>query len=342
MDFLGYYRVTNTASESVPDSGANHPVDENGNDDNLFDAYSRAVVGVVDKVGPSVVSINIKQTGNSWPVENEGSGSGFIITPDGFVLTNHHVVEKAKDIVVIFQDGRHCKAEIMGTDPETDLAVLKVFAGGLPAALLGDSSKLKVGQLIVAIGNPFGFQSTVSAGVVSALGRSLRSRAGRLIDNVIQTDVAINPGNSGGPLVISSGEVVGINTAMIQPAQGISFAIPVNTAIWVVGEIVGHGRVRRSYIGITARVRPVNRKLQYTLSMKTGTLVEVMELEKGGPSDRAGLMKGDLIFRLNGCEVASVDDIHRLLTRFHAGETITLSIIRFGRVRELTIIAGEM
>jgi S1-C subfamily serine protease len=342
MDFQAYDRIINTDSESVPDIGGNHRMDENRDDDNLFDVYSRAVVGVVDKVGPSVVSVNIKQTGTPWPAENGGSGSGFIFTPDGFVLTNHHVVERAKDIEVIFQDGGQCKAVIMGTDPETDLAVLKVPSSGLPAARLGDSSKLKVGQLIVAIGNPFGFQSTVSAGVVSALGRSLRSRAGRLIDNVIQTDVAINPGNSGGPLVVSSGEVVGINTAMIQPAQGISFAIPVNTAIWVVGEIVGHGRVRRSYIGITARVRPVNRKLQYALSLKAGTVVEVMELEKGGPSDRAGLMGGDLIFRLNGCEVASVDDIHRVLTRFHAGEKIRLSIIRFGRVKDLTIIAGEM
>jgi S1-C subfamily serine protease len=257
MDLRGYFNVNNTDFESVSDTAGNHRGGENSEDNNLLDACSRAVVGVVEKVGPSVVSINVKQAGVPWPDENGGSGSGFIVTPDGFVLTNHHVVERAKMIEVIFQDGKNCKAQIIGTDPETDIAVLRISASGLHADLLGDSSKLRVGQLVIAIGNPFGFQSTVSAGVVSALGRSLWSRAGRLIDNVIQTDAAINPGNSGGPLVTSSGEVVGINTAMIAPAQGISFAIPVNTAIWVVGEIVGHGRVRRSYIGITARIQPI-------------------------------------------------------------------------------------
>jgi len=242
---------------------------------------------------------------------------------------------------VSLTDGRTFPAQIIGTDPATDLAVIRISDGSLPTSELGDSDLLKVGQLVIAIGNPLGFQSTVSAGVVSAVGRSLRSQAGRLIDGVIQTDVALNPGNSGGPLVDSRGRVIGINTAMIYMAQGISFAIPINTARWVVTELVVHGKVRRAYLGVGAQTRPVNRRIQHNLVLNTPTVVEVVTVEKNGPAEHAGLERGDCIFALNEIQVATVDDLHRLLSKWPPGTPLKVKLLRSGRVEIFLITPRE-
>ena len=312
-------------------------------DRELLDAYSRAVIGVVESVGPSVVAISVRKNRATGRTEGQrdGAGSGVIITPDGFVLTNNHVVENSGALEVSLTDGRSFSAQVIGTDAATDLAVIRIADGSLPASELGDSELLKVGQLVIAIGNPLGFQSTVSAGVVSALGRSLRSQTGRLIDGVIQTDVALNPGNSGGPLVDSRGRVVGINTAMIYMAQGISFAIPINTARWVVTELVMHGKVRRAYLGIGAQSRPVNRRIQHRLMLRNPTVVEVITVEPGEPAERDGLRPGDCIFDLNDSRVGSVDDLHRLLSEWRPGSTMRLSVLRSGRVETLEIRPRE-
>jgi S1-C subfamily serine protease len=313
-------------------------------DAELLDAYSRAVIGVVDRVGPSVVAINIRKQaarGPGGPNGAEGAGSGVIITPDGFVLTNNHVVESGSALEVALTDGRSFTAQHIGADPSTDLAVIRISDGSLPAAELGDSESLRVGQLVIAIGNPLGFQSTVSAGVISALGRSLRSQSGRLIDNMIQTDVALNPGNSGGPLVDSRGRVIGINTAMIYMAQGISFSVPINTARWVVSELVMHGRVRRAYLGIGAQSRPVNRRLQHRLSLKVQSLVEVATVEPRGPAARAGLQRGDLIYALGEQQVATVDDLHRLLSKWAAGEPVEVKLLREGRLERIKVVPSQ-
>jgi S1-C subfamily serine protease len=314
-------------------------------DQELLDAYSRAVTRVVETVGPSVVAISIRKNrgGSRSGAEPEGAGagSGVIITPDGFVLTNNHVVENNDGLEVSLTDGRTFEAQVIGMDPATDLAVIRIADGSLPASELGDSDELKVGQLVIAIGNPLGFQSTVSAGVVSAVGRSLRSQSGRLIDGVIQTDVALNPGNSGGPLVDSRGRVVGINTAMIYMAQGISFAIPINTARWVVTELVMHGKVRRAYLGIGAQSRPVNRKVQHTLDLGSPAVVEVINIERGGPAEQAGLEPGDCIFGLNENKVATVDDLHRLLSKWPPGTPLEVKLLRRGRVEVLKITPRE-
>src|SRR5512142_2554224 len=322
---IEYLAVEATANE---EKGASIPTTARESDEELLDAYSHAVIGVVNKVGPAVVSIRVKKAAAS-PRQpgGEGAGSGVIIAPDGFVLTNNHVVEGVTGAEVSLTDGSILPAQIVGTDPATDLAVLRVGANGLPSATLGDSSGLRVGQLAIAIGNPFGFQSTVSTGVISALGRSLRSQSGWLIDNVIQTDVPLNPGNSGGPLVDSRGRVIGINTAMIFMAQGISFAVPVNTAKWVVGELVTRGKVRRAHLGIAGQVRPLHRRVQRYFELKTESGVEVMSVEENGPAQRAGLLVGDIVVGLNGQDVANVDDIHRLLTRYADEKQFTLTIL---------------
>lgn len=311
-------------------------------DEDLLDAYSRAVVGVVDKVGPAVVSIGVRKRTRSLRYGQEGAGSGVIIAPDGFVLTNHHVVEGAEDVQVRLTDGRSFSAHLVGSDPATDLAVVRAEASNLPTAELGDSDSLRVGQLVIAIGNPLGFQSTVSTGVISALGRALRSQAGRLIENVIQTDVPLNPGNSGGPLVDSRGRVIGINTAMIFMAQGISFAVPVNTVKWVVGELVTRGKVRRAYLGIAGQVRPIGRRIQRHLELQAATAVEVVSVEEEGPAHQAGVREGDLMLSVNGKSVASVDDIHRLLTGWTVGSPLSLTILRNGERLAVQIIPGEM
>lgn len=309
-------------------------------DEALLDSYSRAVISVVEKVGPAVVSIRVKKGRARRPGE-EGAGSGVIITPDGFILTNNHVVERADEVEVSLTDGSTFRAQIVGTDPATDLAVVRAGASALPAAELGNSDSLRVGQLVIAIGNPLGFQSTVSTGVISALGRTLRSQSGRLIEGVIQTDVPLNPGNSGGPLVDSRGHVIGINTAMIFMAQGISFAVPVNTVKWVVTELITRGQVRRAYLGLAVQVRPINRRIQRYFDLKTATAVEVVSVEANGPAQRAGLRERDLIVGVNGNGVSTVDDIHRILAGQAAGSRLTLIILRDGERQELEVISGE-
>jgi len=325
--------------ENLPSGNGGSRNRDQDSDRELLDAYSRAVTNVVETVGPSVVAINVKH-GRAYSRPG-GEGSGVIITPDGFVLTNNHVVEHSDSLEVSLTDGRTFPAQVIGTDPATDLAVIRISDGSLPTSELGDSDLLKVGQLVIAIGNPLGFQSTVSAGVVSAVGRSLRSQAGRLIDGVIQTDVALNPGNSGGPLVDSRGRVIGINTAMIYMAQGISFAIPINTARWVVTELVVHGKVRRAYLGIGAQSRPVNRRIQHNLALNMSTVVEVVTVEKNGPAERAGLERGDCIFSLNETQVATVDDLHRLLSKWPPGTALTVKLLRSGRVENYRVTPRE-
>jgi S1-C subfamily serine protease len=311
-------------------------------DEDLLDAYSRAVISVVEKVGPAVVSIGVKKQVRSPGVGLEGAGSGVMITPDGYVLTNNHVVENTAEMEVGLTDGSTLKAVIVGTDPATDLAVVRVGASGLPMAELGNSSALHVGQLVIAIGNPLGFQSTVSTGVISALGRALRGQTGRLIENVIQTSVPLNPGNSGGPLVESRGRVIGINTAMISMAQGISFAVPVDTAKWVVSEILTRGKVRRAYLGLSAQVRPIARRAQRYFELPKPTVVEVISVAAEGPAHRAGLREGDILIALNGQSVATVDDLHRLLAGTATGTGVTMTILRDQERRELPVVTGEV
>ncbi len=330
------------SADNAGTARSNSTLDTPHSDEELLDAYSRAVIGVVEKVGPAVVSINVKtRRARSAPSEGEGAGSGVIVTPDGYVLTNNHVVEHASAVKLSLTDGSTLPAQIVGTDPATDLAVVRIDAPHLPMAQLGDSASLRVGQLAIAIGNPLGFQSTVSTGVISALGRALRTQSGRLIENVIQTDVPLNPGNSGGPLVDSRGRVIGINSAMIYMAQGISFAVPINTAKWVISELLMHGKVRRSYLGLSGQIRPLSQRVQRYFELQTNTVVEVVSVESGGPAHRAGLREGDLIVALDGQSTASVDDIHRLLTSKPSGSEINLTVLRSRERLELRVISGE-
>lgn len=315
-----------------------------GETDGLFDAYSRAVVSVVEKLSPSVVSIKMTHEVRARtprgvvPFDMTGSGSGVIITPDGYMLTNSHVVHNSKGLEVSLSDGATYPADVVGADSDTDLAVVRIPAFNIKAAELGDSDKLRVGQLVIAIGNPYGFQTSVTAGVVSATGRSMRSQSGRLIENVIQTDASLNPGNSGGPLVDSSGKVVGINTAIIQSAQGICFAIPINTARWVAGLLIKEGQVKRAYLGI----KGLNRKLdriearRHEIGSEFG--VEVHEVPSGGPAHRAGIRTGDIIVSISGNSVQSVDDIHRYLTRVEGGTNLRIEVLRKGEKLELNAV----
>jgi S1-C subfamily serine protease len=319
-------------------------------DDSLLDAYSRAVTGAVERVSPSVVNIEVHQAAgrsrSGEERERRGGGSGFVFTPDGLILTNSHVVHDARRIEVTLADGRRLPASAIGDDPASDLAVIRideprVDEPGLIAAALGDSQALRVGQLVVAIGNPYGFQSTVTAGVVSALGRSLRSYSGRLIDDVIQTDAALNPGNSGGPLVDSAGRVVGVNTATILPAQGICFAIGINTAKFVASRLLRDGHIRRSYIGVSAQTVPIHRRVVrfYNLPKETG--VVVISREEKSPAHRAGVREGDVIVALEGHPVAGVDDLHRVLTDVRVGVSCSLTVIRHTEKMELRIVPEE-
>jgi S1-C subfamily serine protease len=333
-------RLLATAQSQLTQSKGRADATEVARDEELLDVYSRAVVRVVERVGPAVVSISVKKADPSNRFSEEGTASGVIITPDGFVLTNSHVVEKAKEVKVGLTDGNSFLAHVVGNDPATDLAIVRTSATGLPAAELGDSNSLRVGQLVIAIGNPLGFQSTVSTGVISALGRTLRSQSGRLIENVIQTDVPLNPGNSGGPLVDSRGRVIGINTAMIFMAQGISFAVPVNTARWVVSELIARGRVRRAYLGLAGQVRPINRRIQRYFGLTTTTAMEVVSLEANGPAQQAGLRERDLIVAVNGVGVADVDDVHRVLAGQAAGSQLNLTILREGEPQQIQVVLG--
>jgi len=312
-------------------------------DADLLDAYSRAVVGAAEKVSPSVVNIEAQHRpgGPRTASQVNGSGSGFIFTPDGFILTNSHVVDKAARIEVTLPDGRRFQADLIGDDPDTDLAVVRIDAPELVPAWLGDSQSLRVGQLVIAIGNPYGFQCTVTAGVVSALGRSLRSRTGRLLDNIIQTDAALNPGNSGGPLVTSRGDVVGVNSAVILGAQGLCFAIAVNTANFVATRLIRDGKVRRGFIGLGGQTVPLPRRVVrgHDLSAESGVLV--VALEKNGPAERAGLREGDVIVEFDGHPVRDIDDLHRLLTEERVGIPFRLTVIRRSEKITASVVPAE-
>jgi S1-C subfamily serine protease len=336
-------------NRSTPEGSAQASISSTQSDDLLLDAYSRAVTSAVERVSPSLVNIEVHQAGrrrSGEERERRGGGSGFVFAPDGLILTNSHVVHDAKRIVVTLSDGRRMAASAIGDDPASDLAVIRidephVSEPPLTAATLGDSQQLRVGQLVVALGSPYGFQSTVTAGVVSALGRSLRSYSGRLIDDVIQTDAALNPGNSGGPLVDSAGRVVGVNTATILPAQGICFAIGINTAKFVASRLLRDGRIRRSYIGVSAQTVPVHRRVVrfYDLPKETGALV--LSVEENSPAKRAGLRDGDIIAALEGKPVAGVDDLHRLLTDVRAGTGCSLTVLRYTEKLELRVVPEE-
>jgi S1-C subfamily serine protease len=313
----------------------------------LLDAYSRSLVRVVEDVGPTVVHISRlerapegRRTGRGdWG--RSGSGSGVILTPDGYVLTNAHVVREAKRLEVDLSDGRTVPAHVVGEDLATDLAVVRAEASGLPAASLGNSDRLRVGQLVIAIGNPLGFEATVTAGVVSALGRSLRSDTGQLIENIIQTDAALNPGNSGGPLVDSHGRVVGINTAIIQFAQGLCFAIPSNTATWVAGQLIKNGHVSRVYLGITGQNVPLPRAQVLLLKLEAGSAVRVREAVPESPAARAGIAGGDLVVAVGGQVVRSVDDIHRRLAAVAPGERLAVRVLRGTQLVDVEVVAEE-
>ena len=307
----------------------------------LLDEYSRAVVSAVERVAPSVVNIEVQQRSKNQPDSIAGNGSGFVITPDGFILTNSHVVHGATRIVVNLSGGRDCPAQLIGDDPETDLAVIRIDAPQLVHVRLADSETLRVGQLAIAIGNPFGFQASVTAGVISALGRSMYSQSGRLIDNIIQTDAALNPGNSGGPLVNSAGEVIGVNTAMIRPAQGICFAIASNTARLVAGWLIRDGKIRRSYIGVAGQNVPLHRRVVrfYDLPLETGVLV--VSVEKNSPAERAGLRAGDLIVAFNDQPIGSVHHLHKVLVGEQIGVGARLTVIRHTEKLELPILPAE-
>ena len=316
-----------------------------------MDAYSRAVIHAVETVGPAVVRVDVarrpvapsarrnRAAGVQEP--EQGGGSGLVFAPDGFILTNSHVVDQAVRVGVTLPDGRKVAADIVGDDPDTDLAVLKVSALDLEAAAFGDSSTLVPGQLVVAIGNPYGLQHTVTAGVVSALGRSLRARTGRLVDNIIQTDAALNPGNSGGPLVNSRGEVVGVNTAMIAGGQGLSFAVPVNTARLIIPALLREGRVRRSYIGIGVQDVPLLRRVQRYFRLEATSGVLIVSIEAGGPAAGSGLRDGDIIVALGGQAVSGADDLHRLLTEELIGRPVTVEVLRGSERAQLTIVPTD-
>jgi S1-C subfamily serine protease len=309
----------------------------------LLDEYSRTVVGAAERVAPSVVNIDIKQrvAGRRGPREIGGSGSGFIIAPDGFILTNSHVVHAAAQITVNLPDGREYPAQLVGDDPDTDLAVIRIDAPQLTHVRLADSENLRVGQVVIAIGNPLGFQASVTAGVISALGRSMHSQSGRLIDNIIQTDAALNPGNSGGPLVNSAGEVIGVNTAMIRPAQGICFAIASNTAKFVAGWLIRDGRIRRSYIGVAGQNVPMHRRIVrfYNLPLETGVLV--VSVEKDSPAQRAGVREGDVIIAFNEQSIGSIHELHKMLMGEQIGVEAKLLMIRHTEKLVLTITPAE-
>jgi S1-C subfamily serine protease len=322
--------VTTDREEKV----AAEPAFAGGHDsDDLLDAYSRTVIEAVQAVGPSVVKIDVTAPAADPPGDRRrrgerGSGSGFVFTPDGLILTNSHVIDQASKIEVTLPDARQLQADIIGDDPDTDLAVIKVSAPDLAAVRLGDSRRLRPGQLVVAVGSPYGLQHTVTAGVVSAVGRSLRARTGRLMDNIIQTDAALNPGNSGGPLVTHTGQVVGVNTAIILGGQGLSFAVPINTAKLIIPALLKEGRVRRSYVGLGAQDVPLLRRVVrfYHLAVESGVMVA--SLEPDGPALRGGLREGDIIVEFDGHTVSGTDDLHRLLTEETIGKRLPLAVLR--------------
>ncbi len=339
--------ISTSDISSLPASQMNR-----GNGDiELLDSYSQAVIKVVEKIAPSVVMIDVAhhrrrgspgRGGRQRGEQVTGSGSGVIFTPDGFVLTNSHVIHNAASIKVVLQDGRDFAVELIGDDPYTDLAVIRLEAQDLPAAALGDSQSMRIGQLVIAIGNPYGFQATVTAGVISALGRSLRAGGGRLIDNVIQTDAALNPGNSGGPLVNTRGEVIGINTAMIPWAQGICFSIPVNTAKLIAAQLIRDGKISRAYLGIAGQVLEVARGALHAHKLTGNRGVMVAHVERQGPAEKAGLIVGDVIVEFDGNRIESIDDLHRFLRSEVIGKEVTLTILRLEKKISASIVPQEL
>ncbi|GAB3324921.1 trypsin-like peptidase domain-containing protein [Larkinella ripae] len=339
---MEFHFVTNTGTESMPGGSGDQ-------DTPLLDAYSNTVVNVAKKVSQSVVQIKVSGRlkegqppvrGRSQP--DGGTGSGFLISSDGYIITNNHVVVGANRIEVALPDGRDFEASLIGCDPATDIAVIKIYGEGLKAIRFADSRQVQVGQIAIAVGNPYGFQYSVTAGVVSALGRTLRSESGRLIDDVIQTDASLNPGNSGGPLVNSQGDVIGVNTAVILPAQGICFAVSSNLTAMVAGKLIMHGRVRRGYLGIAGQLINLTERIkQYNhLNGKTGVIV--VSTEADGVAYNSELQQGDIIVEFNGQPITSVDDLHRFLTEETIGNRISMAVLRGNFRRELSVIPGEV
>ncbi len=326
----------------APGAAGREPARSGSADSEVLDAYSRAVTGVVEAVGPAVVSISVgRESPGGNGIEPIGAGSGVLLTPDGYVATNHHVVQDATRVRLTLTDGTTVGAVAVGSDPANDLAVVRAEGSGLPYASLGDSSLLKVGQLVIAIGNPLGFQSSVSTGVVSATGRGMRSLDRRLIENVIQHTAPLNPGNSGGPLVDSRGRVVGINTAIIPIAQGIGFSVPSNTVRQVVSQILVNGRVRRGYLGISGRQRPLPRRTVRFFNLARESGVEVASLDERGPARASGVLPGDIVVAMNAVPVESVDDLHRLLSEASAGDIARLDLLRGTERRVVEVALGE-
>ncbi|OGC93295.1 MAG: serine protease [candidate division Zixibacteria bacterium RBG_16_53_22] len=336
-----------TAISSAEMAAKSEPSIAMDSDIALLDTYSQAVIRAAEKVSPSIVNVEVRQLvqprpgSRRPPVDRPGSGSGFVFTPDGFILTNSHVVHEATSVHVTAADGNRYLAEVVGDDPGTDLAVIRVTAPRLQSVTFGDSQKIRVGQLVIALGNPYGFQSTVTTGIVSALGRSLRSQSGRLIDNVIQTDAALNPGNSGGPLANSAGEVIAVNTAIIQPAQGICFAIGINTAKYVAGRLIKDGKIRRGYIGIAGQNVQIHRRVvrYYNLPAEKGVLV--ISSEDGSPARRAGITMGDIIVAFDNQVIRDIDDLQKMLTEKEIGVKIPVMVIRRTEKLELEVEAVE-
>jgi S1-C subfamily serine protease len=335
-----FVRTFSDTDAAVADASIQHPP----NDDKLLDGYSTTVTRVVEKVGPSVVNIRVHgmHRENRRRPESGGSGSGFVIAPDGFILTNSHVVHGAARMEVSLADGRVFDASLVGDDPESDLAVIRINASQLVHAQFGDSKSVRVGQIAIAIGSPFGFQQTVTAGVVSALGRSMRSQSGRLIDNVIQTDAALNPGNSGGPLVNSRGEIIGVNTAIILPAQGICFAIASNTAEFVTAWLIKEGVIRRSWIGVAGQNVPIHRRVVVFHHLAADNGILVSGIEPGSPASRAGLREGDVIVSFGGEPVASIDELHRHLVAKVIGVPSHVTVIRHTEKLDLVVTPQEL
>jgi S1-C subfamily serine protease len=322
------------AAASVP------PPTEMNADGDLLDAYSAAVASIVERVGPTVVRVDTSRRDRSR--RGGGLGSGVILSPDGLILTNSHVVSGAPSIGLADTEGRTTDAQLLGEDPDTDLALIRANAArDLPAAKLGDSKRLSRGQLVAAIGNPLGFEWTVTAGVISALGRSLRARSGRLIEDVLQTDAALNPGNSGGPLVSSRGEVVGINTAIIAGAQGISFAVASNTASFVLSELIRHGRVRRAFIGVASQTVPIPRRFALAANLTAGTGALLTSIDQAGPASAGGLLHGDVVVAIDDKPVTGVDDLIRLMTADVIGRSVTVDALRLGKPRRFAVAPTE-
>jgi S1-C subfamily serine protease len=310
-------------------------------DSQLLDAYSQAVISVTDKVSPSVVNIKVHKKTRSRYGSSAG-GSGFILSPEGFIVTNNHVVEDQEKVEVELQDGRTMQSDLVGLDPYTDLAVLKIYTENLTHVSFVKNTDFRVGQLVIAIGNPFGFQCTVTTGVISALGRSLQSRTGRMIDNVIQTDAALNPGNSGGPLVDSNGMVIGVNTAVIKEAQGICFAIGAGTAEYIVGKLIMNGGVRRGYLGIAGQFMQIPLRVIHFNKLNSGSGVKVEHLRKHRQIDNHALKQGDIIVEFNGDPVVSIDSLQRFLNEDTIGKKASLGILRKGLKQEIDVVPGEL